>query len=789
MKILLSWLNNWVDTTELKTEELTSIFESLGFEVEEIRTITPNYKNVLIGTVKHIESIKDAEKIRLTHIDIGTDELEIVCGAWNFEEGDKVAVATPGSLIRDKFKIEKRDIMGVSSHGMICSPYELDLWEDKDGILIINENLSNGQLLESCYTSIDTMLDIAITPNRGDAMSHYGLAREIATKTGKKTKNVKTQYNPDFQSTIKVNHGKNSGSSSYYGLEIENVKVKDSPLDLRFKLANVGVRPINNIVDATNYVLFDVGQPLHAFDRDRLHGPVSVRKAKNGEKITTLDDQKRKLNVDDIIIIDNDEPVALAGVMGGSSTQVTDETKNILIESANFDSINILNTSRSLNLISEASIRFERGVDNLFQENGLHQFINCLNIQKNDFMFSNITGTRVKSTKFEYIDFSLDNFENIIGINADKKRIKEVFKGLGFEYDANDNGFIINPPSWRHDLDREIDIIEEVARHLDFETFPSTVKLGNNFHQGKEWSFLSNISNKLINLGFYECYNLSFISKADSVIFTPERKLVRVSNPLDESQEYLRSTSCTHLLSNLSYNKNIGNTLKPLFEIGTSFISDNSQIDNKIPKQTKYLSFTLDEYSNSPDRRVEPRKIDIFYIKSLLLNLFDKELAIEQVSRPGMHSYLSYTVLMNGQKIGWFGKISESSKDYFDLSNDTYIGEFNLDLIQNETTKIIEYDKISQYPFIKFDLSFEVPEETIASEVLDLIHENLIEYENESTIFDEYLDPSTNKRTVGFRIKARSYINTIEENELNSLRSKIISAITNTFSANLKDNE
>ena len=223
-------------------------------------------------------------------------------------------------------------------------------------------------------------------------------------------KNVKENYNPAIQSTIKVSHGNKSGATSYYSLEIENIEISDSPLDIRFKLAAVGVRPINNIVDATNYVLFDVGQPLHAFDRDKLTGPITVRKAKSGESIKTLDEQKRKLKDDDIIITDNDKPVALAGVMGGQSTQVTDTTKNILIESANFSSVNILNTSRSLNLISEASIRFERGVDLYLQEKGLYQFMSCLNKQKNNYVYSNISGTRAKRSKDKIILFDINNF-------------------------------------------------------------------------------------------------------------------------------------------------------------------------------------------------------------------------------------------------------------------------------------------------------------------------------------------------------------------------------------------
>ena len=302
MKISIKWLNNWVDLSKITIDELINNLESLGFEVEGKLNVRPNYKNIVVGQVKHIESIKDADRIRLTHVDIGTEELQIVCGAWNFKVGDRVPVAMPGSVIRDNFKIEKRSIKNVESFGMICSPYELDLWDDKDSILKLNEDLYNGQLLETCYESNDTILDVAITPNRGDAMSHFGLSREIATKNNLKINKIKDSFNQDIQNILKLDHGKKSGSKSYFGFEIEDIKIEDSPLDIRCKLSNVGVRPINNIVDATNYVLFDIGQPLHAFDRDKLKGPISVRKAKKGEAIITLDSQKRKLNKDDVVI-------------------------------------------------------------------------------------------------------------------------------------------------------------------------------------------------------------------------------------------------------------------------------------------------------------------------------------------------------------------------------------------------------------------------------------------------------------------------------------------------------
>ena len=251
MKILKSWLEDWIDLSDIKDKQLLNIFESLGYEIETYKKIAPNYKNIVIGTVIDISLIPKAEKIRLAKVDVGTDQLNIICGAWNFNIGDKVAVAAPGTYIRDNFKIERKEIMGILSDGMICSPYELDLWNDEDGILVINENFSNGTLLNTCYQSNDLMIELSITPNRGDSMSHYGLARELATATQKKVSNIKDSFNSDFISELKVNHGVKSSCRSYFAMEIENITVENSSLDIRFKLGSVGVRPINNFVDAT----------------------------------------------------------------------------------------------------------------------------------------------------------------------------------------------------------------------------------------------------------------------------------------------------------------------------------------------------------------------------------------------------------------------------------------------------------------------------------------------------------------------------------------------------------
>jgi phenylalanyl-tRNA synthetase beta chain len=791
MKVLKSWLEKWVDLSSINNNELLKMLESLGYEIEDISNLKPDYKNIVIGEVTEISTPVNADKIRLTTVDVGDESLQIICGAWNFNQGDLVAVAKPGSYIKDKFKIESKNILGYESNGMICSPSELNLWNDQDGILkLSDQNMIKGALLETCYNSTDTMIDLSVTPNRGDSMSHYGLARELSTKINKPLKVIDSYFNSDILPTRKVSNGTNSGSTSYFGMEIENIEIKDSSLDIRFKLSSVGVRPINNFVDATNYIMFDLGQPLHVFDRDKLDGLISVRKSKAKEIIKTLDGVKRTLTNNDIIVTDNDKPIALAGVMGGYETQVSKATKNVLIESANFNSVNIMNTSRSLNLISEASMRFERGVDNQIQENALSEFRKCILNTNENITFSLITGNRDRTVNDKIINFDRKYFLQIIGVEISDKEIRKILKGLGFVHElAADKTYDITVPSWRYDIDRDIDIVEELARHLDFDSFPSTISYGNNFTVGNEWKDLQTIANYLTSSGFYECYNLSFISKNDSNIFTPERNLVSVSNPLDETQEFLRTTSTSQLVKNTVNNINLGNNMRPLYEIGICFNNIPSEIDKNIPEQVNYLSLIIPEKITPNDRREKDMGVDIFYISSVLEGLTNAKISYEQINRPGLHSKQSFTMFNNEVNIGWFGKLSETSKEYFGLKLNIYLAEINLDKLLDLEETQYPFNEISNFPFIKFDLSFELQEDLSASNLLEYIFDTFSEFENSSYIFDEFFSPDTNKRTIGLRIKLRSFDKTIEDHELSDIRKNLIKEITSTFPAILKDYE
>ena len=478
MKILKSWLNDWINLDKISDDELSNALESLGFEIEYYKQITPNYKNIVVGKVIDLYQHPNADKVRVTKVDVGSKVYEIVCGAWNFDKGAVVPVALPKSKIKDDFLIDERDIRGVKSNGMICSASELDLWDDHDGILILDDLEKIGSDFSTVYDSHDSIWEIGVTPNRGDCMSHLGIARELSNYFNLKLINNFKEINPKIKPVLKVNSGTGKKCTSYQSIEIENIKIDDSSLTIKHRLSSVGVRIINNVVDYTNYVLHDIGQPLHAFDRDKLFGTISVRNAKEDEELITLDNQKRALDKTDLIITDNNNPIALAGVMGGFDTEVTADTKNLLIESAYFDKVSIMKTSRKLNLISDASIRFERGIDRNIQTFGLHRFIHLFE-DSDDITYSDIQNDTKDFDKKSNIKFNKNMIRDVLGIEIDDKFISKTLTSLDIPHTLNDDTIEFSSPSWRYDLERPIDIIEELAKHYGFNNFPSTLPVGN----------------------------------------------------------------------------------------------------------------------------------------------------------------------------------------------------------------------------------------------------------------------------------------------------------------------
>ena len=782
MKILKSWLNDWIDIETISTDDISEALESLGFEIESRTDKTPNYKNITVGKVLEIYEHPNADKVRVTKVDVGSKTYEIVCGAWNFDVGAVVPVALPKSEIKDGFKIDKRDIRGVESNGMICSASELDLWDDHAGILKLSDETKLGSDFSKIYNSTDTLWEIGVTPNRGDCMSHLGIARELSNYFNLTLKENSQALKSNIESVIKVNSGKIKACNSYQSIEIENFTLSDSNLNIRYRLSSIGVRVINNVVDYTNYVLHDIGQPLHAFDRDKLFGTISVRFAKDKENLKTLDEQERKLTSEDLIITDNDKPIALAGVMGGYDTEVTDTTTNLLIESAYFDKVSIMKTSRRLNLISDASIRFERGIDFNLQKQGLQRFVNLFENDQ-EINYSSIIDSSKNGISYDSISFDKNEIEQILGVDLDDNFIRNTLIKLQIESEVSDKKIKFQSPSWRYDLERPIDLIEELAKHYGFNNFKSTLPIGNNLNStGDYWDKRLYLSEKLSSTNFYEIQTLSFTDSLSNELFTPEKKSVSVINPIDQTQENLRTNLLTSLINTYKFNLESNSKSHRYYEINNVYDDSKHKKFKMIPNQEYSLGLLIPENETVEDRKGKTKTNNINTLANVIKNLFPSS-ELEHLTRPGFHKNYSYLIKLDNKILGFMGKLSYKIQSELELHDSLYIAQINTENFNFDQLKDFTYKPLSAYPFIKFDLSFSVPNDFQASDLINCIESILSDNENNISIFDNFTNEKT--RNLGIRIVTRSYEKTYTETESTEILEMIVKEAESKFKIKL----
>ena len=786
MKILKSWLNDWIDIENISNSEISEALESLGFEIENKKELNPNYENIVVGKVLEVYEHPNADKVRITKTDVGNNIYEIVCGAWNFDVGAIVPVALPNSKIKDNFKIDKRDIRGIQSNGMICSAAELDLWDDHDGILLLDEKLLPGTDFSTIYSSNDFIWEVGVTPNRGDCMSYLGIARELSGYFNKKLKNKKSNLKPTIANILNAESGKIKECNSYGSVEIENFNVTNSSFEMRYRLTQVGTRIINNVVDITNYILYDIGQPLHAFDRDKLFGTISVRKAKYNEKITTLDSQVRKLDSNDLVITDNDKPIALAGVMGGLETEVSETTTNLLIESAYFDKVSIMKTSRKLNLISDASIRFERGIDYKIQKYGLERFL--MELKDNQTInYSEINVDDKGNLKNKKVILKYSEIKKLLGIDLNESFIKKVLKYLMIDSEVNKESVKFTPPSWRYDLDRPVDLIEEFAKHYGFNNFESTLPQGvHKNNKGSYWDLKSYLSSVFTSNNFQEVQTLSFVNNDKNFLFNPEKKYVEVFNAIDQSSKFMRSNLMSSLIDVYKLNYDQNNLSNSYFEINTVFDTSKNKIYEDVPNQNIVLGFLTSSTLSNTDTRLKDQELDLYYVKNILTQLLSSY-DLEPITKPGFHQNYSFSIIKNGQIIGHFGQLASETQMTLEFNNEIYLGEIYINKLNLNNLKEINYVPLSQYPFVKFDLSFSVPIDLSAHLLVDEINDLLKENENSIEIFDDF--QQENSRNLGIRIITRSYEKTYDDNETREILMNISQTLESKFNITLNSSK
>ena len=717
MKISINWLKEYLETKS-NPEEISDILTNLGLEVEKIlpfESVKGGLTGVVAGKVLKCEKHPNADRLKVTSIDLGNNETsEIVCGAPNIMEGQIVPIAKVGSKIYsnggDEIKIKKSKIRGVVSNGMVCAEDEIGLGESHDGIMVLDSKIKPGTPISEVFNvENDNILEIGLTPNRSDAMSHYGVARDLKAyyDLNSQTSKITLPSINDFES-VKIDEDfevsvKDTDKCPFYsGLIIKNIKVGPSSKELQNKLKSIGLKPINNIVDITNFVMHEIGQPLHAFDLDKIKN-ITVKSVKSNTKFKTLDDNIINLDSDDLMICSNNDPLCLAGIYGGYDSGVSNNTTNLFLESAIFDSVTIRKSSKRHQLFTDASYRYERGVD---PEKVLYALKRASILIKEANQEANISEILIEDNlKADIKDIYLryDRIASIAGQKIDKETITQILSSLDFEIKGHtEDGLNIIAPNYRHDVYREIDVIEEILRVYGFNNITveskisiSIPEIGKN-HINKTESL---ISNNLVGIGFHEIINNSICSPGVNEKFNNQSGILL--NPQGTELSNLRSSLIPKALETVKHNINRQNRNLKIFEIGNTYsITDNNYIENK------RLNVTVTGKIFDENWISELSQSNFYYLKGVaenLLNNLNVSNIKYEVNNDELFEY-KLCIHNNKKNIGFIGELNSIYTKEFSIEDKIHLLNLDLDNIKLKSGNV-KYQELSKFPSSRRDLS------------------------------------------------------------------------------------
>ena len=750
MKISINWLKEYLETKS-NAEEISDILTNLGLEVEKIlpfESIKGGLTGVVAGKVLKCEKHPNADRLKVTSIDLGNNETsEIVCGAPNIMEGQIVPIAKVGSKIYtnggDEIKIKKSKIRGVVSNGMVCAEDEIGLGESHDGIMVLDSKIKPGTPISEVFNvENDNILEIGLTPNRSDAMSHYGVARDLKAyyDLNSQTSKITLPSINDFES-VKIDEDfevsvKDTDKCPFYsGLIIKNIKVGPSSKELQNKLKSIGLKPINNIVDITNFVMHEIGQPLHAFDLDKIKN-ITVKSVKSNTKFKTLDDNIINLDSDDLMICSDNNPLCLAGIYGGFDSGVSNSTTNLFLESAIFDSVTIRKSSKRHQLFTDASYRYERGVD---PEKVLYALKRASILIKEANQEANISEILIEDNlKVDIKDIYLryDRIASIAGQKIDKETITQILSSLDFEIKGHsEDGLNIIAPNYRHDVYREIDVIEEILRVYGFNNINveskismSIPEIGKN-HINKTESL---ISNNLVGIGFNEIINNSICSPGVNEKFS--NQAVNLLNPQGTELSNLRSSLIPNALETVKHNINRQNRNLKIFEIGNTYsINDNNYIENK------RLNVTVTGKIFDENWISEFSKSNFYYLKGVaenLLNNLNVSNIKYEVNNDELFEY-KLCIHNNKKNIGFIGELNSTYTKEFSIDDKIHLLNLDLDNIKLKSANV-KYQELSRFPSSRRDLSMILDDNINFEAIKNLAFNVENKILKDVNLFDEY---------------------------------------------------
>ncbi|MDD3249309.1 MAG: phenylalanine--tRNA ligase subunit beta [Smithellaceae bacterium] len=789
MLVSLKWLEDYIDL-ETSAEELADRLTMAGLEVEAVQTIVPKFSGVVVAKILSVRPHPNADNLSLCGVTDGAKTYPIVCGAKNIRAGNVVPLAKTGAVIPGGYTIKSTTLRGESSEGMLCSEAELEIGEDASGILQLPADMTLGTPLEEALDLGDTVLDVSVTPNRSDCLSMIGIAREVAALTGKKMTMPDARVResgPDARLLSSVTIEDADLCPRYTARLIQNVSIGETPVWMKTRLEAAGLRAINNVVDVTNFVMLEMGQPLHAFDfRFLEEGRIVARKSKPGEEFVSLDEKSRLLPENTLLICDGKKPVAIAGIMGGLNSEVKEDTRTILLESAYFNPASIRRSSRRLGMPTDAAFRFERGIDPEGVVRALDRAARLIaELSGGEVCKNRLDEYPAKIKAIENIPLRLNRIRQVIGTDVPAREAVRILKSIGMTLRREGKGiYRVTPPSFRVDIEREIDLMEEIARLYGYDRVPSTLPLVSvtETEEIPRLALEERIRRLLTGAGYSEIINYSFTSPAcaDALglpLADQRRGFVVIKNPLTEDQSVMRTTLAYGLLETLKKNIHNASFNLKLFEMGKTFFK---RPDGALPEEKNILA-ALIAGKAADDLWGSKISVDFYDLKGCLENIFqDLKLGScrcrTETQEPFLHPGQSCGVYRDDVRIGFLGKVHPDVQKRMDIKSDAYLFEITLDLLGNVLDRPIRYREISKFPAVLRDVAFVVPESMESEKMLEIVlrqHEDLLE---NVSVFDIYSGKGLEERTksLGLRFSYRASDRTLTDAEINSIHDRIV---------------
>ncbi|HFE6560195.1 TPA: phenylalanine--tRNA ligase subunit beta [Staphylococcus aureus] len=792
MLVSNEWLKEYV-TIDDSVSNLAERITRTGIEVDDLIDYTKDIKNLVVGFVKSKEKHPDADKLNVCQVDIGEDEpVQIVCGAPNVDAGQYVIVAKVGGRLPGGIKIKRAKLRGERSEGMICSLQEIGISSNyipksfESGIYVFSEAQVPGtDALQALYLD-DQVMEFDLTPNRADALSMIGTAYEVAalyntkmTKPETTSNELDLSANDELTVTIE-----NEDKVPYYSARVvHDVTIEPSPIWMQARLIKAGIRPINNVVDISNYVLLEYGQPLHMFDQDAIGSQqIVVRQANEGEKMTTLDDTERELLTSDIVITNGQTPIALAGVMGGDFSEVKEQTSNIVIEGAIFDPVSIRHTSRRLNLRSESSSRFEKGIATEFVDEAVDRACYLLQTYANGKVLKDRVSSGELGAFITPIDITADKINRTIGFDLSQNDIVTIFNQLGFDTEINDDVITVLVPSRRKDITIKEDLIEEVARIYGYDDIPSTLPVFDKVTSGQltDRQYKTRMVKEVLEgAGLDQAITYSLVSKEDATAFSmQQRQTIDLLMPMSEAHASLRQSLLPHLIEAASYNVARKNKDLKLFEIGNVFFANG---EGELPDQVEYLSgiLTGDYVVNQWQGKKET--VDFYLAKGVVDRVSEKlnlEFSYRRADIDGLHPGRTAEILLENKVVGFIGELHPILAADNDLKR-TYVFELNFDALMAVSVGYINYQPIPRFPGMSRDIALEVDQNIPAADLLSTIHAHGGNILKDTLVFDVYQGEhlEKGKKSIAIRLNYLDTEETLTDERVSKVQAEIEAAL------------